>query len=365
MPALIRVTVDDLKSGMLLGETIYDDMGNTLLSEGVKLKSKYIIKIKELATEYTHIKICDENYSDIHEVKDSLMIETRHAANGFVKDAFQKLNSSGNLGRDAYDLVNSLIKEILMNDEIVINLNEIRNIDDYTLEHSVNVAVISIVIGISMNLSREELSDLGVGAILHDIGKMLIPNYILNKPSTLSTEEYERVKEHTKYGYELLSKVPGLKEEVLDVARSHHERYDGRGYPLGLKSNGISLYARIVAVSDVYDALTSDRVYKKMIEPYRALEYICSMVNIQFDRDIVRSFLKCIRIYPIGSIVELTTKEVGLVVDIHKNVPHKPIVRVLKDSAGRSVKGYYEIDTSKNVDIDIRNVYLKNQYNLN
>lgn len=367
MPALKKVTVNDLKSGMLLGENIYDDMGNILLSEGVKLKGTYIVKIKEIATAYTHIRIVNEGNDEVKETyeKDPYLTKTRDVAKSIVKDAFSKLNSSGSLTKDTYELIYSLVSEILNNDDIVINLNELRNIDDYTLEHSVNVAVISIVIGISMNLSRDQLRDLGVGAILHDIGKMMIPNDILNKPSALTVDEYEIVKQHAKYGYELLSKIEGLSDEIISVARYHHERFDGRGYPSGLKSPQISLFAKIVAISDVYDALTSDRVYKKMIEPYRALEYICNMVNIQFDKDIVLKFLKCIKIFPLGSIVELTTKEVGLVVDIHKHNPNRPIVRVLADNTGSIVKGYYEIDTSKNIDIDITNVYLKSSYAIN
>lgn len=360
MPALKKVTVDDLMSGMLLGETIYDDMGNILLSEGVELKGTYILKIKKRATAYTHIKIIDKSGNDRQAIhQDPYLLETREIATSFVKDAFVKLNASGQLSIDVYELICALIEEILDNDEIVLNLNEIRKIDDYTLEHSVNVAVISLVIGISLDLTRDELKDLGVGAILHDIGKMLIPKHILNKPAALTMEEYDVVKDHAKYGYELLSKIKGLNENIIDVARCHHERFDGKGYPNGLKGDHINLFARIVAVSDVYDALTSDRVYKKMIEPYRALEYICNMVNIQFDVKIVRCFLNSIRIYPLGSLVELTTKELGLVVDVNKNKPSEPIVRVLLDSNGQSIKGYYEIDTSKNIDINITNVFFK------
>lgn len=355
---LTRIDVNELKEGMVLGENLYDSLGNILLGDGIILKKSYIVKIRTLNISKIWIK---ENIitKEIKEAQhnDPYLFETRLEAKKFMKDAMQGFYLNGTIIEKVLEIVNKLIEELLESDEIVISLGKLRTIDDYTLEHSVNVCIMSLILGLSYGFKYEELMDLGVGAILHDIGKMLIPQEILNKPGALTIEEYEIVKNHTTYGYEILKKSEEISDIAAEVALCHHERLDGNGYPLGKKSEQIRIYSRIVAICDVYDALTSNRVYKKGIAPHKALEYICKMVNTQFDNELVKRLLNCVKIYPVGSVVRLNTNELGLVVDISKANPSKPIVRILLDEKGNKVINYLEVDTNRNLGIQITNVF--------
>lgn len=345
---LIKIGVNELKEGMILGENLYDSLGNILLGDGIALRETYIVKIKTLDISKVWIK----DKLPIKEIKkekpnDPYLLETRSEAKRFMAEAMQEFYLNGAIVEKVLAIVNKLIEELLENDEIVISLGKLRTIDDYTLEHSVNVCIISLVIGLSYGFKYDELVDLGVGAILHDIGKMLIPQKILNKPGALTIDEYEIVKNHTIYGYDILKKSDSVSDIAAEIALCHHERPDGKGYPLGRKAKQVRIYSKIVAICDVYDALTSDRVYKKGIVPHKALEYICRMVDTQFDNELVKKLLNCVKIYPVGSLVRLNTNELGLVVDISKINPSKPIVRILLDEKGNRAGNYLEVDTNK------------------
>lgn len=362
-----KTSINDLKEGMILGENLYDSFGNILLSDGIVLKKSYIVKIKGL--DISKVKIKNSSFKKYRckedkAIKDPYLLETRLEAEKFVKEAMGNIYLNDVLAKKALKVVNKLIEELIENEEIVISLDKLRKIDDYTLEHSVNVCILSLVIGITMGIEYKELVDLGLGAILHDIGKMMVPKSILNKPGPLTINEYKIIKNHTTYGYDILKNNKIISEKAAQVALNHHERLDGNGYPLGKKEKQINLYARIVAISDVYDALTSDRVYKKKIEAHKALEYICKMVGTQFDNEIVKKLISCIGIYPMGSIVKLNTNEIGLVVDINKIRPTKPIIRIILDEKGNRLQNYIEVDTNRNLDIRIADVFPKFDGNL-
>lgn len=362
---LTKIDVTQLQEGMILGENLHDSLGNILLSDGITLKESYITKIVNLSVSKVYIRnnLIEEATNRKEDNDDPYMLETRLEAKKFISEAMHEFSFNGLVVEKVIAVVNKLIEELLENDEIIISLGKLRSIDDYTLEHSINVCIMSLVLGISYGFKHDELIDLGVGAILHDIGKMMIPQGILNKPGALTIDEYEIVKNHTTYGYEILRKCKGINNIAAEVALSHHERLDGNGYPLGKKIDQIRIYSRIVAICDVYDALTSDRVYKNKIEPHKALEYICKMVNSQFDNEIVKKLLSCVKIYPVGSLVKLNTNEIGLVVDISKLNPSNPVVRILLDEKGKKVMDYLEVDTNKNLDIRVTNVFPRFQEN--
>lgn len=365
---LKKITVDELKTGMILGQSIYDSSGNILLSEGIKIKDTYISKIRDLGIGEVLIKdslVEDSTYKIkyYNNVEKTINIEnTRREAKRFIEKTMNKIYFDSNIDIEKLiKIISNIIDDLLSNDEIVINLEDLRKVDNYTFEHSVNVCILSLIIGISLGYSYDELLDLGIGAILHDIGKMLIPQEILNKPGTLTKLEYDIVKKHTEYGYEILKKNKFISETAAKVALYHHERPDGCGYPEGKSSNEIHNYSKIVAIADVYDALTSDRVYKSKIEVHEALNYIITMIDSQFDSEIVKKFVNCIGIYPIGSVVKLNTNEIGLVVDINKFKPNKPIVRILVGNDGKRITEYLEVDINKNPDIAITTLIKKVQ----
>lgn len=210
-------------------------------------------------------------------------------------------------------VVKGCVDSILRNPSALLWLTRIKFQDDYTAEHSLRVAMLSIALGRELGLSNLELEQIGVGAMLHDVGKLKVPGEILNKPTALSEQEYAIMKNHPMEGYTLLTSQAGVPLTALDVVLSHHERVDGAGYPHGLNAETIPFYARIVAVTDAYDAISSDRVYSKGRSTLESLRILFKAANSHFDERIVSTFIRLIGLYPSGEIVEMTNDEVAII----------------------------------------------------
>ncbi len=233
------------------------------------------------------------------------------------------------------EVVAKLVEEtILRHEDSLINLMDIRTHDKYTFSHSINVCILSTLIGIKQKLKRKELEELALGSLLHDVGKIMIRQEILDKPGRLTPNEFEEIKKHPIYSYNILSREEDISEIPRMVAYSHHERYDGKGYPRKLAGAEIPSLAVVTSLADVYDALTTDRPYRKSLLPYDAMKIIISQTYSDFAVDVVKSFLRAISIYPLGSLVKLNTKEIGLVVKVNERVIVRPTIRILIDSKG-------------------------------
>lgn len=337
-----KIHIDSLKAGAKLAKTVFSPDGKILLSSGTELKKRYVDRLRQY--NITELYIEDDISTGI-EIEDVVCEETRLEAKTLVKKLID-----GYVYTDSIDVgqvkqtVNRIIDELLSNRDILVNLSNMKSVDDYTFEHSVNVCILSLVIGIGMGYGKARLIDLGIGAILHDIGKLKIPEEILKKPSQLTVEEFEEIKKHTLYGYEILKNNRNVSMVSAFIAFGHHERFDGSGYPLQLKGDNIHHCARIVAVADVFDALTSDRVYRHKLRPHDVFDYITSLRHHHFDKDVINSFAKCIAVYPVGTGVLLSSKERGIVARANKDVPTRPVVRVIYNERGEKLKKFYEID---------------------
>lgn len=341
-----RIRIDKVVEGMILAKTIYSIDGNILLNAGIVLKRSYINRFKEIGI--TEIYVDDEISHDIV-LSDVISDETRFEARINIRNAMESIRYGNSLDvKPIRNSVGKMIDELMEVKDTIINLQDIKSIDQYTFCHSVNVCVLSLITGISMGYDEEKLKDLGIGAMLHDVGKTRIPLEILNKPGRLTNEEFEIIKKHTSIGYEILKKSSMLSTYASYIALTHHERYDGEGYPLGLKGNEIHEFSRIVSVADVYDAITSDRVYKRRVKINEAVEYLIGMGDHQFDYNIVRSFIEHITIYPPGTCVLLNNGDKAIVVDINRKYPNRPIIRILADREGQIPKEPIEIDLTTN-----------------
>lgn len=221
------------------------------------------------------------------------------------------------------------IDKLLENNEIVCMLTEIRHLDDYTFEHSVNVSVLSLMCSVLMGYREEHLMELGAGAILHDVGKTKVKEEILKKPSKLTNDEYEEIKLHTKYGFEIINNCASLSKKSAYIANAHHERVNGKGYPIGISGLQISEEAKVVAIADVYDALVSDRIYRSKMWPGEVLDYILSQESGFFDDEILRVFIQFVAVYPIGTHVVLSNNKKGIVFKDNMSIPSKPLVKLL------------------------------------
>jgi len=348
-----KIHINNVRSGAIIAKHIIDQNGRILLAAGTKFKNSYANKLKKLGIFELYI------YDDMSEgieitdaVKEQTRMEARVALQKVADDYMIKDKISIDQVRSVID---KIIDELTENNDILVNLCDIKTYDSYTFDHSVNVCILSMLTAIGLGYNKERTKELGVGAILHDIGKLKIPLKILNKPGRLTHDEFEEVKKHTIYGYEMLKKVDSISNISAYVALAHHERYNGTGYPLKKKGKDIHQSARIAAVSDVYDALTSNRVYRKRMPPNQALEYISAFTYQYFDYDVVKSFINNIAIYPVGTGVELSTGEKCLVVKNYKSMPMRPMVRVIYDSNNNKLKDFYEIDLTKKLNVFIIN----------
>lgn len=240
----------------------------------------------------------------------------------------------------AKDLVGDMVANIAYNPDVMVWLTHLKNRDRYTALHSLNVATLALVFGTFLEMDESELRELGLGALLHDIGKLRISLEVLNKPGKLLDDEYAVMKRHPEIGTELLKSSAGLSSDVLDIVYCHHERALGQGYPRGLRGDDIPFYAQIVAIVDVYDALTSDRVYRDGMSPAKAMKLMHGGKGKEFDPALLEQFTRCIGLFPAGSLVELSTGEVGVVIQGNGNKAATPIMMLILDGSKRK---YYPL----------------------
>jgi putative nucleotidyltransferase with HDIG domain len=264
-------------------------------------------------------------------VRDSF-IETRLQVREILHDA--KLGRSLDLAHTKRAL-GEITESVLRNPDALMCFAQLKRKDEYTALHSLRVCILALVFGRQLGMPREKLRLLGLGALLHDIGKVRVPDEILRKPEALTPAEYEVVKQHVPWGIEILSETHQVPEAALDVVRGHHERFDGSGYMQGLRGETISVFGMIGAIVDHYDAITSDRAYRNAVSPYNVLMQMYEWRNTLFDGTLVEKFIQCLGIYPIGSVVALNSGEIGVVAAINRQQRLKPHVILARRADGR------------------------------
>ena len=243
------------------------------------------------------------------------------------------LNQAGTLIRECVD-------NIIANPAPMLWLAMIKNKDLYTVEHSLNVALLSLAIGRQQGLQSGDLEQLGICAMLHDVGKVKIPDEILNKEGSLDDKEYEVMKLHTVHGKKLLMGKQGLPEAAIDIAMSHHEQLDGNGYPQGLAKGQIPYLVRLVAIADAYDAMTSGRVYCDAKPPAEALKLMLENKDTHFDPELLNVLIDCLGVYPAGSIARLNTGEIGFLLPGDEMAKLKPRMLVALDKNKEKVEHF-------------------------
>lgn len=341
------VPINSVRAGMKTGKCLFGKNGQLLLNSGVVIQRSFIDKIKELG--YNGIYVDDELSEGI-EIDSVISDDLRHRTVLSIKETFARIeksrsNSSFIELEDIAGLLDNIVDEIIGNTDILVNVIDLKIFDDYTFYHSVNVAVLSLIVGVSLGLNKSSLRNLGLAALLHDIGKVFIPKAVLNKPSRLSDDELELIRTHPYKGYQYLKDKPGIPARSCIGILQHHERYDFLGYPSAIGGNQISLYARIIAVTDVYDALTSRRPYRKAMSPSEALEYVMGGGGTHFDPEIAVSFTQKIAPFPVGTCVRLSNDAVGIVVENFKDFSLRPKLKIIEHN-GIRVEPYF-LDLSK------------------
>lgn len=222
-----------------------------------------------------------------------------------------------------------MVDTMFTHGDAMLCLARIRAKDAYLMEHSMNVAILLANFGRYLDLDRSVLKELTLGGLLHDVGKIMTPDEVLNKPGKLTDEEFAVMRQHVVHSYEILSNTPGITATMLEVAANHHERLDGTGYPQRLKGEQLSLYTRMSGIVDVYDAVTADRVYKQGMQPTQAFRILLKGINHHFDAELVTKFIKCMGVYPVGTLVQLSNQRLAIVMQRNPHEPLKPVVKVI------------------------------------
>jgi len=254
-----------------------------------------------------------------------------------AKNVVNGLLKSLRLGQDfdtsvAKKAVKQCVDSVIANQEAMIWLGLLKDVDEYTARHSFNVGLLSIILGRAEGLSPAELEHVGLCGMLHDMGKAEIPLEILNKEGAFNDDEFEIMKSHTVKGYDILKGKTDISPEAANVAHSHHERINGRGYPRGLTDDKISYFTRIVAIADTYDAISSERVYSPARPSIEALRILIGAKGSHYDPDLVDRFVECIGLYPAGSVAQLSSGEVGIVLPTPAELRNAPSILIVRDS---------------------------------
>ncbi|MFV1982440.1 MAG: HD-GYP domain-containing protein [Thiohalomonadales bacterium] len=273
--------------------------------------------------------------------------------------------------KDARIIVTNLVDSIVSSPDASMWLTHLKKRDEYTAIHSVNVCILTITFGRAIGVDKKDLINLGLGALLHDIGKMKTPLEILNKEGKLTKDEFTIMMRHPYEGYSVLKEDKNMSPESLEIILSHHERLDGSGYPGNITEVKITYFTRIVSIVDVYDAITSDRVYHDGISPHDALNKLFQWMPGKYDKELMEKFIKTIGIYPIGSIVELKSGHVGMVAKFDEKNKLRPVIMLLLDKNKKSYSQRKMINTSnpmwrkKNYSVEIKRIVEAKEYGIN
>ena len=349
------VSLDNCQTGLKLGKAIYNENGKVLLSQGIELTEKLITKLSKYHISSVYI---EDDASEGIEIIESIPNELRVEAVSVITEGFksildlnsnktnlQSMMKSGRAIRSFQKIFTDILSCLKENQHALNLLATTKIHENHVYTHSLNVSIYACQLAIENGLPLKNIEEIGLGALLHDIGKLNIPPEILNKPGKLSEAEFDLIKSHCETGFETLRKIHEIPVPVSHCALQHHERMDGLGYPRGLTEDKIHKYAKILSVADVFDAVTSPRVYRSAMLPHKGLELLYAGSGTQFEEKQVKLFANGIAIYPQGLTVKLNDDRTGIVSNYNFNSAGRPEIRIIKDEENQEVTPY-EIDLS-------------------
>lgn len=334
-----------LDEGMIIDQSIIDRTGRILIARKTVLDRFLIDALRKMGVPGIYIRegeedpdedieVAPETLEKIEKLKvaDRAKVTLSDSVKERVSTGIQFLysdTSSPNFTSTASNIAENLMQAITENDAVAMNIDALKVSDEYTFKHSVDVATMGMIIARKSGFSEKDVYQIGVAGLLHDVGKSQIPNEILNKAGKLTEEEFATMKNHTLFGYNILKEKTEISPGIVAGVLQHHEKINGRGYPLSLSEDKISPYAKVLSVADIYDALVTERPYKKGFAPQDALEMIMAMTD-ELDLNYMRSFIDTVILYPVDSIVTLSIGEKAKVVQNIPQYPMRPKVVSLK-----------------------------------
>ncbi len=373
---MMKIDKQNLKQGMELAVDIHDMKGNVLVSAQTVLKEYHVNNVQNMVNvKYVYIylpkntKITDDNIQeDLAQIPQSskddvnkVSVEIiRSSVISKVKDnlSYYSDKSDSNF-KILFEIVEQIVESVLKSESLLYEINRIQSSNEYLYDHSINTTILSLLVGISLGFKTDDLYSLARGAFFSDIGKLQIEPTILLKPSQLTAEEYEMVQKYTEYGYSFMKQFDEMDELALDCILHSREKFDGTGYPHGLKGDEISLHAQIVSFASYFDSLCSEKTYRKAISPYRAMSKAFDEENVYFSAEILKKAIKILGYYDVGMFLELKSSDIAKVM---KRGRYKPVVKIIKAPSFDHSKHIFEIDMAKNPSVIIKDVLVKSEY---
>ena len=346
------VSTDILKQGMYVSRLDRPWGESDFLFQGFYIKTQDDIEQIKRQCEFIYIDIergdgadqymeaaPQKNLSKVDKIKEAIKV----AKNNYTElsdefsHAMDDIRSGGDLNVDIiHDQLIPIVDGISNNTDAYLLLTKLKGKDDYTYHHMISCSILATALGKELGLAKDELEELAIGILLFDIGKMKLPISILTKQEKLDDEELQIIKNHVTDSVALLSKTKGISSSTMEIAQDHHERYDGNGYPNGKKETQISLYASIAGLVDCYHAMTSERIFAKGIKHSEVVNQLYSHRNIDFKEELVEHFIQCLGSYPAGTLIELSTGEVCVVIQQNKVRRLRPKVMILLNKEKKS-----------------------------
>lgn len=345
------IDVSCVQEKAVLAQSVHNSDGKVLLRAGAELNDSLLRRLRLLGITYLYIE--DERTDDII-VEPAIRSETRQQAVSVMTEAFKEAETALLTDRGSFhfhkmekqfsNIVREILSQVSSRAEAVDLLTHLYVHDDYIFSHSLNVTIYTLALAEKLKtLSAKQKEEIGLGAMLHDIGKTVVPVSILTKPGRLTKEEFDIIKQHPEAGFNLLRKEHTFPLTAAHCAFQHHERLDGSGYPRGLKGNDIHLFGKILGIADVYDAVTSNRSYRKAMLPHEGMEILYAGAGESFDLQFVETFRKAIVLYPNGLTVELNDGRRGVVKSQNAYLSDRPVIRILEEE-GQQISVPYDVE---------------------
>lgn len=324
-----------VEPGMIIDQAIMDRAGRVLIARKTQLEDFHLEALKKMGVGGIYIREGEEDPEEEQKkelppipeevqkkyerikVEDPAKVQLTESVRQRVAEGIQYLyqdTESEDFTDATKSITEDLMKAISENDAIAVDISALKISDEYTFKHSVDVATMSMIVAKRYGFNEQQVYEIGISGLLHDIGKAHIPNELLNKAGKLTDDEFAIMKQHSVLGYRILADKSELSNNIKMGVLQHHEKINGRGYPLGVEAEKINLFAKIISVADIYDALVTERPYKKPFSPRDAVEMIMSMTG-ELDIDAMRCFLESVILYPVGTDVELSNGEYARVIE--------------------------------------------------
>ncbi|MBM7867667.1 HD domain-containing protein [Heliobacterium gestii] len=358
--------------GDVLRQDVYSLQGHLLIPRGTQVSERLFAQIRKWEEigllvdkasaprprSSPEAKGDGEETAQLLQEKNQEAAHLYHAAIETVRDVFLDIREGHVFNQKAVqEQAADIVSSVIHDEKVGFRLNRLWEADDYTLHHSVDVCLLSILIGLNLGMERQELEELAVGAILHDVGKIYIPRSVLNKKSALNGKEFEMIKKHPVFGVKYFQETGmDLTDAQLYCVLQHHEHCDGTGYPQGLRYPRIHLYARVVAVADVFSALTAERPHRASMDQLHAVDILCRQSRSHLDLHIVSVLIERLRELLLHMRVRLSTGDEGYVVDFLESSPLQPTVLVTQDAFGRKVVSPYLVHLRHEKELSLQEI---------